>query len=111
MARSAAVARATKLALDLVQPLVKLMCRQLRVQFGHGVQELRLMEVTPRLGLTDRRKPVGAEQCRSAKDRRLAIAEIRSEPDVRRRHGGTVRDARSSRQSAAVVALVASGTR
>src|SRR4051812_14640493 len=77
-----AAALAAELPPDLQQELEQNARRQLGVELRDRVQEPRLILVAPRVRLDDRREPVDADQLGRCPDRRFAVAEIRTEPDV-----------------------------
>jgi hypothetical protein len=73
-----ALPNAAQLSFDVEEAVEQLAGRQLGLDLGDGVQERRLVDETPRLGLADRREARCVEQLRGAADLLLAVAEVRA---------------------------------
>ncbi len=90
--RARAVARprptfATEVAFDLEQEVEQLARAELGLDLRHGIEEVGLILVAPRLRLADPGEPDGADALGRLPDRLLTVAEVRAEPDVGPGHG------------------------
>src|SRR5438552_6680521 len=94
------LARPPQCALDLEQAVEEDTRRLDGLELGDGVEEARLVGIAPRLRLEQRGDTRGAEELQRSADRRLAVAEVGPEPDVRERHGRSTVTALNSTGSA-----------
>src|SRR5579862_8197099 len=76
------VTLAAQLPLDVEEQVEERPRFELGLDLGDGVQELRLLLVSPRLGFDDRREPSRPDQRRGFADRRFPVAEVRAKPYV-----------------------------
>src|SRR5262249_14371030 len=76
-------------ALDVEEEVEQPARVELGIDLGHRVQEPRLVQVAPGLGLDHRRQAARVDELGCACDSRLAVAEIRAEPGVGHGHGRT----------------------